>query len=102
LPACVTVEKGERGPGGTNVMRTLVRITGFGKNAVVENNHGVTLMAPFVTFERPDGTIISATNATVTLTDYERIGGDSTIPAGLNAGANVLGASAELAGAGRP
>lgn len=102
LAGCVTVKKGERGPDGTNVMRVVAEITGMGKDAEVESNHGVTLMAPFVTFNRPDGTVITATNATVTMWDYERIGGKSTIPAGVNAGANFIGAGAKLAGAGTP
>jgi hypothetical protein len=101
MAGCVTVERGEKGPDGTNIMRVVAKISGFGKNAMVENNHGVTLLAPFVTFFRPDGTVITATNATVTFIDYERIGGDSTIPAGFNAGANLLGAGAELAGSGK-
>jgi hypothetical protein len=102
LWGCVTVKKGVMGPDGTNMLVTLAEITGFGKNCKVESNHGVTLMAPVVSFTRPDGTIITATNATVTMFDYESIGGDSTIPAGINAGANLVGAGAELAGAGRP
>lgn len=99
---CVTVQEGMPSASGTNVLQTVAVITGFGKDAEVERNNSVTLMAPFVIFTRPDGTVISASNATVTLTDYKRIGGHSTIPAGINAGANLIGAGAELAGTGRP
>lgn len=102
LPACVTVQEGMPDISGTNVLQTVAVISGFGKDAEVERNNSVTLMAPFVTFTRPDGTVISASNATVTLTDYKRIGGKSTIPSGINAGANLIGAGAELAGTGRP
>ena len=81
---------------------TIAEITGMGKDATVENSHGTTLAAPYVEIKRPDGTIISASNAIVNMFDYEKIGGTSTIPSDLNAGANVLGATAKLGGLGKP
>lgn len=102
LSSCVTVKKGQMGPDGTNMLVTIAEITGMGKDATVENSHGTTLAAPYVEIKRPDGTIISASNAIVNMFDYEKIGGTSTIPSDLNAGANVLGATAKLGGLGKP